>query len=316
MSLRQQAHEILTAGAVEVSPLVDPVNRGRSSRAGQVAARVVRRLSMLLGNALVREMEGAGLRPLLAFVSSPQWVRWLGSRRSIDVAFSIRAASEPERIPQWARPVGMDGGNDRDLRGVPGGDGARLVGIYRNAAISNDVRSSLDDGWAFKKLAQASTGFARPALVFLGHLEALSAADRAAYVTQGVAAVRDAYADEAEWLTTLDGALFSRDAQAEVLPVQVPQTELMVPGRRLDLTGLDRIRVPGFAEFPIQRSPDLGTGAGPRQESAADTDREVTDSGAPTAQPPKTKTNVWPKRIAIGTGVLVGVGLLATAMGA
>lgn len=312
MNVRALMLALLTAGWLRVRNVADPAYRDRSSAAGVEAAQTVRRLSMLLGNVLTADMQ-ADFAPLLVLLSSPEWVRSGVSQRSRMVAFDIRAAVDPSRVEAWAQPLGLDGGSDGMLRGIPGGEAARAVLLYMQASVgqrsaSNEIR----DSNAWRALESAAPGFGRSASEFVGALEAIIAAGAVPDRERGAAAIRAEYAAELEWLITPEGWRIVEGKSVNVRRVEVPDAGIesarAAIGQGFDARTLpSAIRDIGRLAGRVPQAPstpDLDLGDANRSEGEA-----PAPAPAPEPEPAPRKKKKSRAGLVIG-GVVTAAGVL------
>lgn len=220
MTLHNHMLAILLSGLLRTRPLADTVQRGRTSAAGNSAGRAVRQLSMLLGNAATQELRALGLGQLLTLLASPAWLESRVSVLARQRAFQVK----PEQRAAWAEPVGISGGNDSTLRGVPGGAAGGAVALYLAEGIGvRSASAEVRDSAAWRALAQAATSFERPAGPIVGALEALSeTGPRDVSRSSGEAAVRREFAAELAWLGTTDGQRAVAGLEAPMVAIEAP----------------------------------------------------------------------------------------------
>lgn len=320
MTLRNHMLAILLSGWIRTRPLVDTVMRDRTSAAGNSAGRTVRQLSMLLGNAATQELRTLGFGPLLTLLASPAWLESHVSTLARQRAFEVK----PDQRAAWAEPIGISGGNDSTLRGVPGGAAGRVVALYLAEGIGVHYASpEVRNGVAWRGLAQASTAFERPARPIVGALEVLSdTGPRDVSRASGEAAVRREFAAELAWLSTPDGQRAIAGLEAPMVAIEAPD-----PGVSAAIEAIDRaaearqigritpIQAPGRVQLlprfvPIlQVEPDLVSDPGPDlsdQLGANRTEGEAPDAAdAPVEEAPAKTTKK--KR----SGLWTGLGLTA-----
>lgn len=310
MSVRDDMRRILEAGAVEVSRVADPVQRDRTSAAGQVAARTVRQLSMLLGNLLTADMIEQGFGPLLAFLASPRWLQWTTwspspGQRGSQLAREARGDTLPADFDAWAQPVGLEGGDDATLRGVPGGGARAAVRLYLSESRTAVTGSPVYQSWAYRMLNDASTAFARPAIAVINVLEGMADTGAVRNPAQARQAVRAAYWSELNFL----GAQNAGPARVEVIGVQVPGPVAIprVERPRVELGDALRVDAPGpfllpgvrlDGQAPSTRNEGAYTGDAPLDPNAAPADNAPAE-GAPSNT--KKKRPAWVVPVVVTT---------------
>ena len=309
MSVRDDMRRILEAGAMEAARVADPVQRDRTSAAGRVAARTVRQLSMLLGNLLTAEMVEQGFGPLLAFLASPRWLQWTTwspapGERGSQLAREARGDTLPADFAEWARPVGLEGGDDSTLRGVPGGGARAAVRLYLSEGRTAVTGSPVYQSWAYRVLDRASTSFARPAIALITVLEGMAETGKVRNPAPARQAVRAAYWSELRFL----GAQEERAVEVEVIRVEVPRPVAVPMGIARPRTDLDaalrvRPRGPVFVPGPRldgQAPSTLNEGEAP---DAAPADTPAPAEGAPTITKKKRPAWVVPVVLTVVTTV-------------
>ena len=260
MTLWARYETIMRAAQLRIValPESDRVRSDRSSAGGRIAADTLRRLLMLVGNGLTAEMTAQGLGDLLGLLSSPSWLANRATIRARSLAFDIGR----DRWDAWAQPVGMVGGGDSTMRGVPGGAAVSAVTVYRQARAIRPMDAAQRATAAWSALASAADSWTRAAMPVVGLLTALSEGrdpDGIAAAQTAAAAVRRAFAEELEYLATPEGQQSTRpvvviDAEPapfdQVLPTfgaapilrRVPTLTGLTPGLWLngpDLTAPD-----------------------------------------------------------------------------
>lgn len=326
MTLRDTMTALLMAGWLRVRPVTDPMIRDRASAGGAAAAITVRQLSMLLGNALTADMvqQRRDFDALLRLLSSAAWIEGRISQRARYVAFEIRAANGPQEIAEWAQPWGLDGLNDGVLRGTPGGEARQAVMLYLRECIGQPAASAqIRQTAAWRAHLAASSGFERPASVFVGALEAMIAAGGVPNRERGVAAIQREYAAELAWLRSDEGRQFALyAAPATMIAVQVPQlpdASRIALGQTFDVRDLPTSLGQPRAVPQLPAAIDLSLGASGRLEGEvgqpplADEAPAAPPPAAPPAaepEPAKKKTKKKNSAALIG-GALTAASLLA-----